>query len=151
MEALEDKDLKKVGLELMFLTPEKCSREEGITAVELAKCLDMPLDTVKKITGYNDKRKEITIDGIIATVAEFYNVSVDDIKGDCRTARYANPRQVAIYLAKELTSESFPSIGAAFNRKHTTIMYAHKTVKSDIAIDRHLAQDITELTTTLNE
>ena len=37
MVALEDNDLKKVGLELMFLTPEKCSREEGITAVELAK------------------------------------------------------------------------------------------------------------------
>lgn len=44
----EDGDLKKVGLELMFLTPEKCSREEGISAVELSKSLGIPLDTVKK-------------------------------------------------------------------------------------------------------
>ena len=48
MATLEDNDLKKVGLELMFLTPEKCSREGGISAVELSKALDMPLDTVKK-------------------------------------------------------------------------------------------------------
>ena len=48
METLDDIDLKKVGLELMFLTPEKCTREGGISAVELSKALDMPLDTVKK-------------------------------------------------------------------------------------------------------
>lgn len=44
----EDKALKDVGLELMFLTPEKCSHEDGITAVELSKLLGLPLDTVKK-------------------------------------------------------------------------------------------------------
>lgn len=48
MTTQEDNDLKKVGLELMFLTPEKCSREGGISAVELAKALDIPLDVVKK-------------------------------------------------------------------------------------------------------
>lgn len=48
IEMLEDSDLKKVGLELMFLTPEKCSREGGISAVELSKSLNMPLDIVKK-------------------------------------------------------------------------------------------------------
>ena len=44
----EDTDLKKVGLELMFMTPQKCSHEDGITAVELAKHLEMPIDIVKK-------------------------------------------------------------------------------------------------------
>lgn len=44
----EDKDLKKVGLELMFMTPQKCSNEDGITAVELAKLLEMSVDIVKK-------------------------------------------------------------------------------------------------------
>ncbi|MCD7740479.1 MAG: hypothetical protein LUH11_03935 [Candidatus Gastranaerophilales bacterium] len=48
METYEDTDLKKVGLELMFLTPEKCSREGGISAVELSKSLNLPLDVVKK-------------------------------------------------------------------------------------------------------
>lgn len=45
---IDDKDLKKVGLELMFMTPEKCSSDKGITAVELAKLVDLPLETVKK-------------------------------------------------------------------------------------------------------
>lgn len=45
---LEDKELKKIGLELMFLTPEKYTSSEGITAVELAKLVELPIDTVKK-------------------------------------------------------------------------------------------------------
>ena len=44
----EDTELKKVGLELMFMTPEKCSHPDGITAVELAKLVEMPLEDVKK-------------------------------------------------------------------------------------------------------
>ncbi|MCR5266262.1 MAG: hypothetical protein K6E29_06685 [Cyanobacteria bacterium RUI128] len=44
----EDLELKKVGLELMFLTPEKYDNEDGITAVELSKLVELPLDTVKK-------------------------------------------------------------------------------------------------------
>ena len=44
----EDSELKKVGLELMFLTPEKYDIEDGITAVELSKLVELPLDTVKK-------------------------------------------------------------------------------------------------------
>lgn len=45
---IEDIELKKVGLELMFMTPEKCSSPDGITAVELSKHLDMDIETVKK-------------------------------------------------------------------------------------------------------
>lgn len=44
----EDKDLKTVGLELMFMTPEKCSNSDGITAVELAKLVNLPAELVKK-------------------------------------------------------------------------------------------------------
>ena len=46
--AEEDSELKKVGLELMFLTPEKYDNEDGITAVELSKLVELPLETVKK-------------------------------------------------------------------------------------------------------
>ena len=45
---IEDKALKSVGLELMFMTPEKCSSDKGITAVELAKLVNLPVETVKK-------------------------------------------------------------------------------------------------------
>ncbi len=113
--------------------------------------LPITVEVVKRIIGYSEKRKTLTVDGIIDIVAGFYNVSVDDIKSTNRAAKTAYARQVAIYLAKEMTGESFPYIGDCFNRKHTTIMYSHQKVKSDIAIDRHLAQDITELSAKINE
>ncbi len=113
--------------------------------------IPITVEIVKKVIGYSEKRKTLTVEGIIDIVASFYNVSVDDIKSTNRAAKTAYARQVAIYLAKELTGESFPYIGDCFNRKHTTIMYSHQKVKSDIAIDRHLAQDITELTAKINE
>ncbi len=48
VEIEQDTELKSVGLELMFLTPEKYANEQGITAVELSKLVNLPLDTVKK-------------------------------------------------------------------------------------------------------
>ena len=112
--------------------------------------IPITVEVVKRVIGYNDKRKTLTVDGIIDIVASFYNVSVDDVKSTNRAAKTAYARQVAIYLAKEMTGESFPYIGDCFNRKHTTIMYSHQKVKTDIAIDRHLAQDINELTAQIN-
>ncbi|MBQ4078922.1 chromosomal replication initiator protein DnaA [bacterium] len=112
--------------------------------------IPITVDVVKRVIGYNEKRKTLTVEGIIDIVAGFYNVSVEDIKSTNRAAKTAYARQVAIYLAKEMTGESFPYIGDCFNRKHTTIMYSHQKVKSDIAVDRHLAQDITELTAQVN-
>ncbi len=59
----DDKDLKAVGLELMFLTPEKYSSEEGITAVELSKLLNMPIDTVKKKLAILKQRQIVRVKG----------------------------------------------------------------------------------------
>lgn len=112
--------------------------------------IPITVEVVKRVIGYNEKRKTLTVDGIIDIVASFYNVSVDDVKSTNRAAKTAYARQVAIYLAKEMTGESFPYIGDCFNRKHTTIMYSHQKVKTDIAIDRHLAEDINELTAQIN-
>ena len=74
----------------------------------------------------------------------------NDIKSSNRAAKTAYARQIAIYLAKEFTNESFPFIGDCFNRKHTTIMYSHQKVKKDIEHDMHLARDIQELTDKIN-
>ena len=60
----EDKELKSVGLELMFLTPEKYSAEDGITAVELAKLVDLPIDTVKKKLAILKDKNIVRVKGI---------------------------------------------------------------------------------------
>ena len=60
----EDKDLKIVGLELMFLTPEKCSSADGITAVELAKLVGLPAETVKKKLNILKEKEIVKVKGI---------------------------------------------------------------------------------------
>ena len=134
-----------VGVKVRFGAVQDDFLSEGLN-------MHLPIiETVKKIIGYNEKKKMVTIDGVLDTTASFYNVSVDDIKSTNRIAKTAYARQIAIYLAKELTGESFPSIGEFFNRKHTTIMYSHNKVKTDIATDRKLASEINELTNIINE
>ena len=60
----EDKELKSVGLELMFLTPEKCSSDDGITAVELAKLVNLPVDVVKKKLNILKEKDIVRVKGI---------------------------------------------------------------------------------------
>ena len=60
----EDKDLNIVGLELMFLTPEKCSSSDGITAVELAKLVELPAEIVKKKLNILKEKEIVKVKGI---------------------------------------------------------------------------------------
>ncbi len=60
----EDKDLKKVGLELMFMTPEKCANTDGITAIELAKLVGIPVDIVKKKLNILKDAEVVRVKGI---------------------------------------------------------------------------------------
>ena len=60
----EDKELKTVGLELMFLTPEKCSSPDGITAVELAKLVGLSAETVKKKLNTLKEKEIVKVKGI---------------------------------------------------------------------------------------
>lgn len=60
----EDKDLKSVGLELMFMTPEKGGTDKGVTAIELAKLVGIPLETVKKKLNILKEKEIVTVKGI---------------------------------------------------------------------------------------
>lgn len=64
LEIEEDKELKKVGLELMFLTPEKYSSSFGITAVELAKLVEIPVETVKKKLNILKEKEIVRVKGM---------------------------------------------------------------------------------------
>ena len=57
-------------------------------------------------------------------VAEWYNISVSEMTSDRSSKAVSRPRQVAMYLSRELTGQSLPAIGRMFNRTHTTVMYA---------------------------
>ncbi len=77
-----------------------------------------------------------TVDDIQRATCEAFGITLDDLLSTSRTATIAWPRQVAMYLAREHTSESLPSIGRAFGgRNHTTVMHACKRTTERIAAD----------------
>ena len=76
------------------------------------------------------QNKQVSIENIQKTVADFYRIKVTDLLSKKRTRTIARPRQIAMALARELTQLSLPEIGAAFgSRDHTTVMYACKTIE----------------------
>lgn len=122
-----------------------------ISAYSSINEVELTLENVKKIINYSETKKNITISGIIDIVAQYYNVSADDIKSSARLQKIAFARQVAIYLAREVTQESFPCIGDAFSKKHTTIIYSHEKVKEDMQVNNQLSQDIKTLINIINQ
>lgn len=95
----------------------------------------------------NSKPKVITIHDIQQRVGEFYGMKVEDFKARKRTKAVAFPRQVAMYLSRELTEHSLPKIGEAFGgRDHTTVIHAHEKISSSLAADQELAKIIRNLT-----
>jgi chromosomal replication initiator protein len=93
----------------------------------------------------------ITIEKIQKIVAEYYNLKPSDLKAKSRTRTIARPRQIAMALAKELTSHSLPEIGREFGgRDHTTVMHACKTISALRDSDIQLQEDYTILTRKLS-
>jgi chromosomal replication initiator protein len=89
----------------------------------------------------NDRR--VTIDEIQKRVAEHFTIKMAEMTSSRRARIVARPRQVAMYLSKQLTSRSLPEIGRKFGgRDHTTVMHAVKRIEELIASDRALAEDV---------
>ena len=94
--------------------------------------------------------KLVTIENIQKTVADYFKVRVADLLSKRRSRSVARPRQVAMALAKELTSHSLPEIGDAFGgRDHTTVMHACKRIKALRGEEQRMAEDYSNLLRTL--
>lgn len=97
------------------------------------------------------QEKLVTIDNIQRTVAEYYNIKVADLTSKRRSRSIARPRQLAMALAKELTSHSLPEIGDAFGgRDHTTVLHACRKIKELIESDHEIQEDYRNLNRTLS-
>jgi chromosomal replication initiator protein len=87
--------------------------------------------------------RKVTIDEIQRRVAEHYNIRFNDMSSPRRARAVARPRQIAMYLAKQLTSRSLPEIGRRFgNRDHTTVMHAVSRVTELMERDNAFAEDV---------
>ena len=105
--------------------------------------LDMTQDILKDMLRSFDKRTPI--DEIQKKVAEHFNISVKEMQSSRRARTVARPRQIAMYLAKQLTSRSLPEIGRKFDRDHTTVMHAVRKVEELIMEDVSLAENVETL------
>lgn len=95
--------------------------------------------------------KPIHIPDIQQATARYFGVTLVDLKSTRRDRKIARPRQIAMYLAKTLTSLSLPDIADFFGRDHTTIMHAVKTIEGLMEIDSKMKTDVAVLTQKLKE
>ncbi|MET8305649.1 chromosomal replication initiator protein DnaA [Micromonospora sp. NPDC005173] len=95
---------------------------------------------------------EITADQIMVSTADYFGVSLEDLRGQSRSRVLVNARQVAMYLCRELTELSLPRIGQAFGgRDHTTVMHADRKIRQQMAERRSLYNQIAELTNRIKQ
>ena len=107
--------------------------------------LDMAVDALKdKLTDRSVFKNDIH--RIQRVVCDYYKISLDDIKGKKRSLNINYPRQVAIYLCRILTTESFPKIGSYFGgRDHSTIINAYQKIENDLKNNQQLVAVVEEL------
>jgi chromosomal replication initiator protein len=95
---------------------------------------DITIDVVKEALKdlLSVQNRQISVENIQKTVADFFNMKVADMYSKKRPANIARPRQIAMYLAKELTQKSLPEIGELFGgRDHTTVLHAVRKIAAD--------------------
>ena len=94
---------------------------------------------------------QISTAAIMAATAEYFETSIDELRGPGKTRALAQSRQIAMYLCRELTDLSLPKIGQAFGRDHTTVMYAEKKIRGEMAERREVFDHVKELTTRIRQ
>ena len=103
--------------------------------------MDLTQDCLADILRSSDRK--LSIEDIQRKVAEHYNIKLADLVGQKRVRTIARPRQVAMYLAKQMTTRSLPEIGRRFGgRDHTTIMHGVRKIEELCAEDHGMAEDV---------
>ncbi len=99
---------------------------------------------------YARSSRERSLSDVDGAICEHFSISPDELHSTNRTRRLAWPRQLAMYLARELTSESLPAIGRHFGRDHSTVLHAWKRTRARLAIDDSTRNALAELCTRLH-
>ena len=125
--------------------------------VAYTSLMDMPItvETAQKVLtdmGNSIKTRTITFEGITKVVAEHYNIKQDELFNKKRTQNIAHPRQVAMYLCRELADLSYPKIGELFGgRDHTTVIHAYEKISKNKNTNLALQKEIQEMVDILQQ
>jgi chromosomal replication initiator protein len=96
------------------------------------------------------QNRQISVENIQKAVADFYSIKVADMYSKKRPANIARPRQIAMFMAKELTQKSLPEIGELFGgRDHTTVLHAVRKIGEERSHDGQLNHEIHVIEQTL--
>ncbi|MCG7335100.1 chromosomal replication initiator protein DnaA [Sporosarcina sp. ACRSM] len=110
---------------------------------------DLAAEALKDIIP-NSRPRTVTILDIQKAVGEHFNVRLEDFAAKKRTRSIAFPRQIAMYLSRELTDSSLPKIGSEFGgRDHSTVIHAHEKITKMLKDDQALQQDVQDIKTAL--
>ena len=103
------------------------------------------LEYLLRDTIEQENQTALTIEGIQRVVAEYYDIRLGDMTSKQRPQNIAFPRQVAMYICREMTDQSLPAIGNGFGRNHATVLHAHRSVGAKMKKDSGLRQTILSL------
>ena len=105
----------------------------------------------KVISRQQGKVRPVTLDAIKRATCAVFDVTKSDLEGKRKFQKLVRARQIGMYLAREMTTKSFPQIGYSFgDRHHTTVIYAERKVAESLAEDAELAADVEQVTRELN-
>ncbi len=114
--------------------------------MHLQPTIDIVRDVIKDhMTPGDQDESRISVEAIKTVVAEKYNMDKKDFKSPRKTEAIAFPRQIAMFLACDLTEMSLPEIGDSFNRDHTTVMFARDKIKQMVQTDPYFNELINQL------
>jgi chromosomal replication initiator protein len=122
--------------------------------VAMSNFMNVPINTNLAKESLKDliavRGRQVSVENIQKTVAEFYKIKISDILSKKRSRNFSRPRQIAMTLTRELTNMSFPDIGAAYGgRHHTTIMHACEEIEGLRLKNQNIGHDIGFLTQVL--
>ena len=120
-----------------------------IRVVSFSQLLNEKLDknftkrTLKDIFSFSNVERTVTPEKIKKTVCKYYGIKITDIESSKKTNNIAFPRQIAMYLIREMTDYSLPKIGQFFGGKHyTTVLYACEKIDDELSMDKNLREVI---------
>ncbi|MGK2318340.1 chromosomal replication initiator protein DnaA [Gordonia rhizosphera] len=99
----------------------------------------------------NEGTLEVSAASILAITADYFDISVEELRGPGKTRSIAQARQISMYLCRELTDLSLPKIGETFDRDHTTVMYAERKIRKEMAERRKVYDHVQELTARIKQ
>lgn len=125
----------------------KTKLNKGVLSIESAARTILKYDKPR----IHQQPKRTTVEDVITLTAKHFDLNPQDLMGKSRAGRINNARQIAMYLAREMTDLSLPQIGEVFNRSHTTILHGYNKINDDLNHDTGLRHQVESLKAILTQ